>query len=124
MLQEIRDVRQIAGEPKRRWFFCHEMDLVLWEEENGAICGFQLAYDKHKNEHALTWHQDRGFVHYVVDDGEPTANVNATPLLYSTDAFDRERVLRQFLALSGEIPPEISRFVQARLHEFDGPPAP
>lgn len=123
MLKEIRDVRQIEGEPKRRWFFCHAIDLVVWEEENRAICGFQLAYDKHKNEHALTWHKGRGFAHYVVDDGEPTANVNATPLLYTTDSFDSERVLMQFLALAAEIPGEISAFVQAKLRGFAAPPA-
>lgn len=45
MLRELANVRQVAGEPRRRWFFCHEIDLVLFEDEQG-ICAFQLAYDK------------------------------------------------------------------------------
>ena len=121
MLRELRKVQQVSGEPKRRWFFCHELDLVVWEEEGGAICGFQLAYDKQGNEHSLAWHKRRGFSHYVVDDGEPMAGVNETPFLYANGPLKRDRVLDQFLAVSSGIPADIVSFVEARLREFDGP---
>ena len=54
-LRELPRVRQVAGEPRRRWFHGHEMDLVVWEGEDGAPLGFQLAYDKHRDEHSITW---------------------------------------------------------------------
>ena len=95
MLMELRKVRQVAGEDRRRWFFCHDLDLVVWEDEGGTITGFQLAYDRHRNEHSLSWQQDRGFAHYAVDDGEPRAGVDATPFLYPDGPFEQDRVLVQ-----------------------------
>lgn len=124
MLKEFENVRQVSGEAKRRWFFCHDLDLVVWEDEGGSISGFQLAYDKHRNEHSFSWRKDHGFSHYVVDDGEPMAGVNDTPFLYADGPFRRDRVLDLFLAMSSEVPPDIVRFVEARLREFNGPLAP
>ncbi len=124
MLKELQRGRQAAGEAKRRWFFCHDLDLVVWQDEGGSVSGFQLAYDKQRNEHSLSWQKDRGFTHYVVDDGEPMAGVNDTPLMYANGPFKRDRVLDLFLALSSELPPEIVSFVAARLREFDGPLVP
>lgn len=124
MLKELRNVQQVKGEAKRRWFFCQDIDLVVWEDEDGSISGFQLAYDKHRNEHSFSWHKDRGFSHYVVDDGEPMAEVNATPFLYADGPFKRDRVLDLFLTMSSEVPANIVSFIEARLREFDGPLAP
>jgi hypothetical protein len=118
MLMELRKVRQVAGEDRRRWFFCHDLDLVVWEDEGGTITGFQLAYDRHRNEHSLSWQQDRGFAHYAVDDGEPRAGVDATPCLYPDGPFEQDRVLALFLAVSAEVPATIVTFVEARLREF------
>ena len=116
-------VKQVAGEPKRRWFFCHEIDLVVFED-GGGVCGFQLAYDKQRNEHSIAWSRDRGFMHYVVDDGEPFAGVDETPFLYANGPFKRDRVLEQFLALATEVPADIAAFVAGKLREFDGPTLP
>lgn len=124
MLRELRNVQQVSGEAKRRWFFCHDLDLVVWQDDSGAISGFQLAYDKHKGEHSISWRRDRGYSHYVVDDGEPMAGVNDTPFLYADGPFRRDRVLDQFLALASDVPADIVGFVAARLREFDGPLVP
>jgi hypothetical protein len=124
MLRELQNVQQVIGEAKRRWFFCHDVDLVVWEDEGGTISGFQLAYDKHRNEHSLSWRRDRGFTHYVVDDGEPMAGVNDTPFLYANGPFKRDRVLDLFLSMSSEVPPSIVSFVEAKLREFNGPLVP
>lgn len=120
----MQNVQQVRGEAKRRWFFCHDIDLVVWEEADGAICGFQLAYDKHRDEHSFSWDKERGFSHYVVDDGEPMAGVNDTPFLYADGPFKRDRVLDLFLAMSSEVPADIVAFVEARLREFNGPLLP
>ncbi len=118
-LRELPRVRQVAGEPRRRWFHGHEMDLVLWEGENGEPVGFQLAYDKHRNEHLIAWHAGRGFTHYQVDDGEAQSLSKEAPLLFRDGAFPRDRVLEQFLAAAAALPPGIAGFVAGRLREFD-----
>ncbi len=121
MLRELRNVRQVSGEARRRWFFCHDLDLIVWEDTDGSLLGFQLAYDKQGTEHSFAWRKDQGFSHYVVDDGEPMAGVNDTPFLYANGPFSRDRVLGLFLALSPEIPSAIASFVATKLREFDGP---
>jgi len=121
VLREIVKVMQVAGEPRRRWFFSDQLDLVVWEDEDGSIYGFQLAYDKYRNEHSVSWHKDRGFTHYVVDDGEPFAGVNSTPILYADGPFERNRVLEVFHALACAVPANIAAFVEGKLREYEGP---
>ena len=81
-LRELPDTRQIEGEPKRRWFNSPELDLIVWLDEDDAPVGFQLCYDKHHGERALTWRAGRGYDHAAVDDGEQTpAQHKSTPIL-------------------------------------------
>jgi hypothetical protein len=117
-LRELPRVQQVPGEPRRRWFHGHEMDLVTWADADGALLGFQLAYDKHRNEHSIEWRAGRGFTHYQVDDGEAVALSKETPFLYRDGAFARDRVLAEFLAAAASLPPAIRDFVAARLGEF------
>ena len=124
MLRELRNARQVAGERKRRWFLCNEIDLVVWEEDSEVISAFQLAYDKHRDEHCISWKKDEGFVHYVVYDGEPFPGVNNTPLLYADGAFECNRVLARFLDLASEVPLNIVTFVESKLREFNRPHIP
>lgn len=118
MLRELKNVQQVPGEPRRRWFFCHDLDLVVWEDEAGACISFQLAYDKHRGEHSIAWTPERGYAHYVVDDGEPQSLANRTPLLYADGAFERDRVLASFLAQSAGLPESVTAFVAAKLRAF------
>jgi hypothetical protein len=124
MLREIPNTRQIEGEPRRAWYFSHDLDLVVWFDAADAPCGFQLAYDKYRGEHSITWNRDTGFRHYMVDDGEKSALNSATPFLYADGPFPRDTVLERFVALSGELPPGIAAFVADRLRDFDGPTLP
>ncbi len=119
MLREMPKVQQVAGEARRRWFHGHEMDLVVWAGEDGELLGFQLAYDKQRNEHSIEWRAGRGFTHYQVDDGEAAALSKETPFLYLDGAFERDRVLANFLVAAGTLPPEIAGFVAGRLREFE-----
>ena len=86
----------------------------------GAPLGFQLAYDKHRNEHSIAWRAGRGFTHYQVDDGEAAPLSKETPFLYLDGAFQRDRVLAEFLAAADALPSEIAVFVAARMREFEG----
>lgn len=117
-LRELPRVQQVAGEPRRRWFHGHEMDLVTWEDAGGALLGFQLAYDRHRNEHSIEWRAGRGFTHYRVDDGEAVALSKEAPFLYVDGPFPRDRVLGLFLAAATGLPPSIREFVASRLGEF------
>lgn len=114
-MRELPHARQVAGEPRRRWFFCHEMDLVVWFDPGCAPIGFQLAYDKARGERAISWRLGRGYRHDVVDDGEEHAGVNRTPLLAPDGPFPRERVVREFEHVAGMLPSDIAAFVLTRL---------
>ncbi len=119
MLREIKNTRQIEGELPRRWFNDKEMDLIVWIDENREIAGFQLTYDKHHFEHALTWTRDNGFSHKQVDDGEGRpGKYKATPLLMPDGKFDAQTTASKFLKNSCEIDQHISRFVHDKLLSF------
>jgi len=45
MLRELRDVRQIAGESRRRCFSDAGMDLTVWITGDGELAGFEPCYD-------------------------------------------------------------------------------
>lgn len=117
MLLEVRNVRQVPGEPRRRWFFSHEQDLMLWVDDQGRPVAFQLSYGKYRNEHAIRWKAGTGFSHYSVDDGESGALTNDAPLLVADGLFAASRVLQRFLELAAEMPRDIAGFVAARLRE-------
>lgn len=121
MLRELPNTRQVEGEPPRKWFFSHLLDLVVWFDPTGIPCAFQLAYDKYNGEHSVSWHYERGYSHYAVDDGESKAGYSQTPFLYANGPFKKNAVLEQFLALSDELPPAIAELVEVKLREFNGP---
>jgi len=115
MLRELPPKKQVPGEMNRRWFFSNELDLVVWCDKDGNPTGFQLAYDKDRNEHSISWHFNKGFIHYVVDEGNQKSGKNETPLLYSNGAFNAVHVIDLFRALSIEMPLHIRKFVLEKL---------
>ena len=117
MLREIANVQQVPGEPRRRWFFSHEQDLLVWFGQDGTPVAFQLAYGKYRNERALRWKAGKGFTHEAVDDGENLGVVKQAAILVADGYFDATDVLDRFVELSAEVPPEIVDFVRARLKE-------
>ncbi len=118
MLREIADVRQIKGEPRRRWFTDEHFDLVIWSEED-EIVGFQLCYDKSKDERALTWKPESGFSHHGVDGGEDRAGrYKGTPILVADGKFDAVRVAAIFLGHSGILDAKSSDFIYMKLLEY------
>ena len=118
MLRELPKKSQPAGEPERRWFFSHEMDLILWMAADGKPNSFQLAYDKYRGEHLISWSAEKGTRHYAVDDGEAISNNQQTPLLHANGAVDAHKVLTAFCAEAIEVPAAIREFVEARLREL------
>jgi hypothetical protein len=45
MLKEVRDVRQVPGDARRRVFFAEDLDLTVWFDRDDAVMGFELCYD-------------------------------------------------------------------------------
>lgn len=108
MLREIRDVQQVPGEKRRRWFFSHEADLLVWFGEDDVPVAFQLAYGKYHDEHAIRWKAGKGFAHYRVDTGVYGREL---PLLEPDGPFPAAKIIGDFRKLAVEIPPEIADFV-------------
>ena len=121
MLRALRNTRQVKGEPRRKWFFSNDLDLVVWFDTEGMPCAFQLAYDKYKGEHSISWNAESGYRHYVVDDGEHSAMRSDTPFLYANGPFRKDAVLEKFLVQSGNLPHTIVQLVEEKLRGFDGP---
>lgn len=116
LLYEIQRVRQVAGEPRRRWFMAMDMDLIVWYDEANEPVAFQLCYDKTRKEHALTWKRGRGFSHLAVDSGESNSlSGNMTPILVANGRFDPERIRQRFEAASSNLPQDIIAFVGPQL---------
>ena len=113
-LYEIRNVQQIRGELNRRWFFSHEMDLIVWFDEDDKPISFQLSYDKQRNERAIRWKPAYGYSHHEVEDNRSGARAGSA-LLTPAGAFDAPRVRSRFLALSAAVPWAITQYVADRL---------
>ena len=88
MLKEMPEARQVPGDAARRVFFSENLDLTVWFDERDDILGFELCYDKGKNERAVRWSREQGFLHQKVDDGENRpGRYKATPILVPDGVF-------------------------------------
>lgn len=118
-LGELRRVRQVPGEPRRRWFSSPEEDLIVWIDAEGAITGFQFCYDRNGLERAFTWHADGRTSHEVVDAGETVGlGYKRAPMLRPALREGHSLVAR-FRAVSGSLPEALATFVAARLAPGD-----
>ncbi len=121
MLSEIRKVRQISGDPKRRWFNDEKMDLVLWLDDAGEFSGFQLSYNKPYAEKAVTWSCLRGFSHQGIDNGESRpGKYKGTPILVPDGTLDSWSLCGEFRSRAKNLDGVIVDFVSRRLVEYEG----
>ncbi|MGA2478014.1 MAG: hypothetical protein ABSG63_04605 [Spirochaetia bacterium] len=118
MLAEIQNTRQVAGEGFRRWFTDDYFDLIVWYGNDNALLGFQLCYDKQRQERALTWTTEHGFQHNRIDAGEVPGHAKMTPLIIADGAFNRDPVAERFRRESAALDPVIATFVYAKLKEY------
>jgi len=119
MLKEVRDVRQVQGDARRRVFFSEDIDLTVWFDDRQEILGFELCYDKATNERAVRWNRDEGFLHQKVDDGENRpGRYKSTPILVPDGLFPAKKISRLFLEKSRDIDQTIAAFVHRKLLDY------
>ena len=123
-MREQLKVRQIPGEPQRRWFTSREFDLIVWLADDQGFSGFESCYDKLHNEHAIAWSKASGFRHMAVDDGEQRpGKYKATPILVADGLFDAGRIHAAFRAASRTLPQEVADYVLQALEQYPQRPA-
>lgn len=110
-LAELRRVRQVPGEHRRRWFSSAGEDLIVWYGDDGAIVGFQFCYDRHGLERAVTWKADGRIEHDVVDAGEPVGLGHKRAPILRTGGAPPPDLVKRFRAVAGELPAEIVAIV-------------
>ena len=119
MLIESKQVRQISGEAKRRWFTADDLELIVWTEQDETIVGFQLCYETDGKSKALTWDLSSGFLHSGVDDGDVrSGRYKQTPILVANGHFPKSEILALFSSQSEGLPEEFARFVRAKLENY------
>ncbi|HET7596838.1 MAG TPA: hypothetical protein VFK15_07890 [Burkholderiales bacterium] len=119
MLREILDVKPTEEGRRRRWFQSADEDLIVWYAQDGSIFGFQLCYDRQRNEHALTWMRGRGYAHNRIDAGEGRGfRYKASPVLVADGRFDAPAMTQRFRRISATLPRNIRDFVSDRLSEY------
>lgn len=119
MLMEDIHVRQVSGEPRRRWFSDENFDLIVWFQEDSHVYGFQLCYDKQHKEKVFTWLSDRGFSHQNMNSGEEGPLANRTPVLgKTTKTFEADRVLNALRAVDAPLTDEVKHLVYEKISEF------
>ncbi len=119
MLRENANVRQIPGDPPRRWFSDEFFDLIVWFSPDKAVTDFQLCYDREYKPRALTWLKRGGYTHNGIDDGDtPDGSHKSSPILVPDGIFDSNDIAARFAAAGGELPQDIRETVLGKIREF------
>jgi hypothetical protein len=120
MLIEVTNTREIEGEPRRRWFWDHAVDLYVWYDDAGEVVQFQICYDKGPNEKALNWNRGTGLSHRGVDDGESGVfRMKSTPILTGRSELDLVAVRRVFEPAAGRLEYDLHEFILQKLEGSD-----
>jgi len=118
VLREISNVRQIPGDPPRRWFTDEAMDLYIWLDESDEVIGFQLTYDKPGSEKALTWKRGDNVMHTRVEEGSRPGKYPGSPILMIDGVVDVDYVLREFRERARDIAWGIVQCVISQISEM------
>jgi hypothetical protein len=122
MLREVRQVRQVKGESRRRWFDDDYFDLTVWFGEEDEIGGCQLCYDKYGEQKAFTWHQEFGYMHHRVNQGEDKpGKLKATSILVADGILDYKNIASRFKRKSVGVDSKISVFVYDKIMRCPSP---
>ena len=117
MLNEV-PVQRIAGVPPRGWHADGYIDLIDRYQAGGSINGFQLCYEKLKQERALTSKMSRGFSHSVIDARESSPLANRTQILVLDGVFPAELVREEFVRRGEFLDEELRELVLGKIDEY------
>jgi hypothetical protein len=101
----------------RRWYTDDYFELIVWYHDDNSISGFQLCYDRSKQEHALTWRAGEGSGHHRIDSGEASPLKNMTPVLLPDGVVPYTALIQRFQERAANIDPAIVRLVVRVLNE-------
>lgn len=111
--------REINGKTQRRWFTSNQFDLILWLNDEQGFAGFELCYDKQKQEHSIAWSANYGYRHMAVDSGEwHPGKHKAAPILVPGHYFDVNRIRSDFDRISHSLPQDIALYVHQVLAQY------
>lgn len=113
---EVKYEPPTPGEPHHRWFQSDYFDLFLWYDATGALCRFQLCYDRYSDEHALTWVQETNdLTHQSVDGGERFFGHGASGLLAGATKPPPPSLAEDFRVTDGPVPQDARQLIQRAL---------
>ena len=120
MFTEFKGVRQIPGEPRRRWFGADALELIVWYGKGEEITGFQLCYKDGIKSKALTWDKSSRFLFSGIDDGDIRFGKHKqSPVLVADGQFQKDQVIAHFSRECPSLPDEIARMVRSKLEEYE-----
>ena len=90
-----------------RWFSDSYADLYVWYDAAGSIAGFQLCYNKDRDEHSLTWKRGSGYAHNSIDAGDDTPLSNQTPIVVPDGLCPLDTLRGKFISRAAQLPPEV-----------------
>jgi hypothetical protein len=115
MLREFKNVRQIPGEPFRRWYSGHDSELIVWLDEYRVV-GFQLVVPGDADPLVLTWHDGQALNVANLDDGEGrTGRSKMSPILVPTATTDLSAALEHFRTIAQELPLALATLVEKEI---------
>lgn len=74
MFREVKSVRQVAGEPHKRFFRADGADLFVWTDDRGELLEFQFAFDFRFEEVAARWRRGGTTSLVEVETGQIVSN--------------------------------------------------
>ena len=120
-LRENKTVRQRPEEGFRRWFVNEYFDLIFWyQSRNGEMTGFQLCYDRHRDERAFTWERGKQSSHYVSSGGDERGRPwIATAILHGDAGSVPNEVVSRLEMERGELEAELLSLVLERVRVYN-----
>lgn len=117
-MKELLNVRQIDGEPTRRWFSDDYFDLITFYEGE-SIFAFHLCYDKQRQPKILVWDSKTGYAHGGIDDGEERpGKMKSSPVMVADGLFAKESVAEQFRKASRSIDSDVAEYVLSKIADY------
>ncbi len=120
MLRELKNVRQVDNEPRRRWFTDDYFDIIVFYDEADEPVGFHLCYCKNEDERILVWNRNTGYEHGGVDDGESFfGRRKGAPIIVSDGLFEKPTVAARFLEAKSRMDPTVAGFLEKKIAEYE-----